>query len=276
MLQQKQRMMTMERTTYRIEKMDCSAEEQLVRMQLEGVAGIERLEFDLPGRRLAVYHEGSAEPIRAAMERLDLGTSLIGHETEVRVDGTASATATERRLLLIAFGINAAFFVGEMTAGVLARSMGLMADSLDMLADALVYGLSLAAVGAAAYRKKQIAGWSGYFQLMLAVVGLVEVGRRFVAGEAVPDFMVMIGVAALALLGNVATLFILSRARSGEAHMQASWIFTSNDIKVNALVVLSGFVVYATASRVPDLIAGALIFVIVARGAWTILKLSRT
>ena len=43
--------------------------------------------------------------------------------------------------------INAIFFVGELTAGFLSGSMGLVADSLDMLADALVYSLSLAAVG---------------------------------------------------------------------------------------------------------------------------------
>lgn len=39
-------------------------------------------------------------------------------------------------------GINAAFFIIEMTAGWIVNSMGLIADSLDMLADASVYGLS--------------------------------------------------------------------------------------------------------------------------------------
>jgi Co/Zn/Cd efflux system component len=34
--------------------------------------------------------------------------------------------------------------------------MGLVADSLDMLADAFVYGLSLFAVGAAVSRKKRV------------------------------------------------------------------------------------------------------------------------
>jgi Co/Zn/Cd efflux system component len=159
-------------------------------------------------------------------------------------------------------------------AGFLAGSMGLVADSLDMLADAIVYALSLMAVGAAASRKNQIARWSGYFQFGLAVLGLGEVVRRFLMAEGVPDVATMIGVAALALLGNVATLLILRRVRSGEAHVEASWIFTSNDIKVNGLVILSGGLVYVTASAVPDLVAGGFIFLIVARGAWRILSLS--
>lgn len=256
--------------------MDCSAEEQLVRMRLEVVSGIDSLEFDLPERRLSVYHQGNTASIRAALDSLDLETSEIAHETDVKPDRTSTEPGTERRLLLIALGINAAFFVGEVTAGILARSMGLMADSLDMLADALVYGLSLAAVGGSLSRKMQIAGWSGYFQLLLAILGLFEVGRRFLTGESVPDFTAMVGVAALAFVGNIATLLILSRAKNGDVHMQASWIFTSNDIKVNALVILSGIAVYATASRIPDLMAGGFIFIIVARGALKILRLSHS
>ena len=94
--------------------------------------------------------------------------------------------------------------------------------------------------------------------------------------EAVPDFTIMIVVAGIALVGNVATLYILSRARRGEAHMEASWIFTSNDVKVNLLVIASGVVVYATTSRIPDRIAGGLIFLIVANGSRKILALSRS
>jgi Co/Zn/Cd efflux system component len=85
----------------------------------------------------------------------------------------------------------------------------------------------------------------------------------------------MVVVAALALAGNVATLLILSKAKRGEAHVEASWIFTSNDIKVNGLVIASALVVWATASAIPDLLAGGFIFLIVANGARQILALSK-
>ena len=266
----------MNQTTYRIEQMDCSAEEQMVRMKLDDMAVVERLSFDLPARRLTVYHAGDAAGITAALEDLGLGAQQVGATEPAHGEWEATVPATdERRPLIIALIINAVFFVGEFTAGLFAGSMGLVADSLDMLADASVYALSVAAVGHAASRKKQLARYSGYLQFGLAVFGLIEVVRRFVSGEGVPDVVTMLVVASLALLGNVATLAILSRARRGEAHVEASWIFTSNDIKVNGLVIVSGGFVYLTASRIPDLLAGALIFVIVARGAWQIMRLSK-
>ncbi|MEP0546371.1 MAG: cation transporter [Rhodothermales bacterium] len=274
----------MNRTTFHVPKMDCAAEEQVVRMRLEGMGSVRRLAFDLSARRLTVTHVGHAEAITDALSGLGLGARQAG-PTEPLTEEEAgvvsppgepeAAPAEERGPLRIALGINATFFVVEFTAGILVGSMGLIADSLDNLADALVYTLSLAAVGGTALRKKRLARGSGYLQLGLAVFGLVEVVRRFLFAEGVPDVATMVVVASLTLLGNITTLLVLRRARTGEAHVEASWIFTSNDIKVNGLVILSALVVWATASAVPDLVAGALIFVVVANGARRILVLSK-
>src|SRR3546814_3125674 len=114
------------------------------------------------------------------------------------------------------------------------RSMGLVADALDMGAAASVYVLSLAAVGTVAARKKQLARISGYLQAGLATVGLIEVLRRFIVETDLPDPISMIVLSALALAGNIVSLVVLHRVRSGEAHLQASWIFTANDIKVRS------------------------------------------
>ncbi len=267
----------MQQTTYHVEKMDCSAEEQIVRMRLDGLSGIRRLAFDLPARRLDVYHTGDRAALAAALDTLGLGAREVEHTDRVTeaVTEDLASDESERKPLVAALAINAAFFVGELTAGILAGSMGLVADSLDMLADALVYALSLAAVGGSMLRKKQLARYSAYLQLGLAVFGLIEVVRRFWMGEGMPDVTTMVVVAALALAGNVATLWILSKARRGEAHIEASWIFTSNDIKVNGLVIASAVLVWATASGIPDLLAGGFIFLIVANGARQILALSK-
>jgi Co/Zn/Cd efflux system component len=263
----------MPRSTFYIEGMDCAAEEQLVRMRLEGEPGVERLAFDLPARRLTVVHIGDVGAVRAALESLNLGALEI--ETVEGDDDDEPRVSDERRPLVWAFAINAALFVGELVAGLVAGSMGLVADALDMLADALVYGLSLGAVGRAPGQKKRVARWSGYLQLGLAVFGLVEVVRRLIGAEEAPDVATMVLVSAVALLGNVVTLIVLRRAPRGEAHVDASWIFTSNDVKVNLLVMAAGGLVWAMASPVPDLVAGALIFLIVANGARRILTLAR-
>ena len=67
----------------------------------------------------------------------------------------------------------------------------------------------------------------------------------------------------------------MHRVRSGEVHLQASWIFTANDIKVNALVIAAAIGVIVLDSATPDLIAGGFIFLVVANGARRILGLSR-
>jgi Co/Zn/Cd efflux system component len=261
-------------TRFRVGKMDCAAEEQLVRMRLDTVAGIHRVDIDLPNRTVAVDHEGTVREITAALDSLDLdSTELDEHpltEPVALVD-----PGREHRALLLALGINAAFFFGELITGVLARSLGLIADALDMGADASVYALSLLAVGRSATRKRRLAATSGYLQLGLAVIGLAAVVRRFLVDVEPPDVSAMIVMSLLALAGNVATIVVLHRVRSSEAHIQASWIFTANDIKVNLLVIVAAAAVAVTDSAAPDLIAGAVIFVIVANGARRILSISR-
>jgi len=144
-----------------------------------------------------------------------------------------------------------------------------------MLADALVYGLALYAVGRAVTTQKRIARLSGYFQLALAVGGLLEVLRRFSSSEAEPNFGLMMGISLLALLGNSACLYLLNRSRSQQAHMQASQIFTSNDVIANVGVIVAGVLVYLTNSALPDLIIGLIVFVLVGRGAFRIFQLAK-
>ena len=227
---------------------------------------------DLSNRQVLVDHRRDTATVTAALDTLDLGASHLDD------GGTITPSADpgrERAGLRIALAINAAFFVAELTFGFLSRSMGLIADGVDMGADASVYALSLAAVGATTTRKNHLARTSGYLQLGLAIIGLIEVVRRAVIDSEPPDTATMITIASLALAGNIATIVVLHRIKTDEAHLQASWIFTANDIKVNALVITAALAVLATDSAFPDLAAGAIIFAIVANGARRIIELSR-
>ena len=100
-----------------------------------------------------------------------------------------------------------------------------------------------------------------------------EIIRRYLGVEEVPEYKVMIVISVIALAANVLCLYLMLRNRSKEVHMQASVIFTSNDVVVNSGVILAGFLVHWFDSNLPDLIIGAVIFVIVARGAYRILRL---
>lgn len=262
------------KTTFSISKMDCPSEERMIRMKLEGMANIQSLQFDLPHRRLEVYHTDTFHNILAVLDSLRLDTKLLSSEPADRPTEQESHLR-ERRVLWQVLAINVFFFGIEMLTGFIAGSMGLVADSLDMLADSIVYALSLLAVGGTVSRKKKVAGAAGYFQLTLAVLGFAEVVRRFVGHEETPDFHLMIIISLLALAGNAICLYLLQKSRSQEAHMRASMIFTSTDVVVNLGVIVAGVIVYLTASKLPDLTIGTIVFVLVGRGAYRILQLSK-
>lgn len=264
----------MNQSTFEITKMDCPSEENLIRMKLEGMPSIAQLEFDIPKRSLFVYHDGDINEISKALESLNLGSTLISTEKSERTD--FDSDNHQRKLLWSVLGINFTFFIIEMITGVFSRSMGLVADSLDMLADSFVYGISLLAVGSSVIRKKRIAKIAGYFQIILAIVGFGEVARRFIYGEELPDFTTMLVVSILALGANALCLFILQKSKSSEeAHMQASMIFTSNDVIINLGVIVASIAVYLTHSNLPDLLVGTVVFILVIQGAIRILNLSK-
>ncbi|OPY82598.1 MAG: zinc transporter ZitB [Syntrophorhabdus sp. PtaU1.Bin153] len=262
------------RTIFKISKMDCPAEEQMIRAKLEGMTDIQNLKFDIPGRQLEICHANGYEDFAAALESLHLGTKLISSETIESTD-IKDDHRQQTRVLWQVLTINFFFFALEIISGFMAGSMGLVADGLDMLADSIVYGLSLIAVGGTVRRKKKIAEAAGYFQTVLALLGFVEVIRRFLGYGETPDFHVMIFISFLALAGNVSCLYVLQKSKSREAHMQASMIFTSMDVIANLGVIVAGGFVYVTGSKLPDLIVGAIVFILVGRGAYRILQLSK-
>jgi Co/Zn/Cd efflux system component len=254
--------------------MDCPSEENLIRLKLDGLPGVRKLEFDLDSRKLVVFHSEENKDITDRLQGLNLGSELV--ETGIyHGDIEKESHEAQSKLLWTVLAINGAFFLIESTAGWLSGSMGLVADSLDMLADAFVYGLSIWAVGSSVARKKSVARFSGIIQFVLAGLGILEVIRRFFLMDALPDFRVMIVVSVLALIANSVCLVLLQRSRSDEAHMKASMIFTSNDVIINSGVILAGILVLVSESKYPDLIIGGIVFLIVVWGAIRMLNLGK-
>jgi cation diffusion facilitator family transporter len=176
----------------------------------------------------------------------------------------------QARVLWMVLGINAAMFVAEFIAGVIAQSTGLIADSLDMLADAAVYCVSLYAVGRSANLKNRAATLSGVLQILLAVSVAGEILRRTIMGSE-PEPTLMIGVSLIALVANVMCLALIAKHRDGEVHMRASWVFSKNDVIANVGVIAAGGLVLLLDAHWPDLVIGALIVFVVLRGGISIL-----
>ena len=263
----------MDKTVFEIAKMDCPSEENLIRMKLNDIESVQNIDFDIEKRKLMVYHVGQLNEIETAIHQLNLNSRLL--ETNQTNQMVLTESSNQRKLLWTVLLINFGFFIIEITTGFVSRSMGLVADSLDMLADSIVYGLSLFAVGSTIAFKKRIAKASGNFQIIIAVLGFIEVIRRFVGIDTLPSFETMIIVSTFALVGNGTCLYLLQKSKSQEAHMKASMIFTSNDVIINIGVITAGILVHLLDSNKPDLIIGAVVFVLVIQGAFRILKLGK-
>lgn len=262
----------MQKSVFEITKMDCPSEENLIRMKLDGISNIANLNFDIPNRKLTIFHNGQIDLIEKSILELNLSGKRISTEKTDQID--FEENRTQKKLLWAVLGINFGFFLIEITTGIISKSMGLVADSLDMLADSFVYGISLFAVGGTLIRKKQIAKLAGYFQISLAILGFVEVLRRVLGTEKLPDSSTMIIVSIFALMANGICLYILQQSRSKhEAHMKASMIFTSNDVIINLGVITAGILVNWLNTNKPDLIIGTIVFILVIQGAIRILKL---
>lgn len=185
---------------------------------------------------------------------------------ELEAEGEA-----QRKTLRIVLAINTAMFVVEMAAGLWAGSTGLIADSLDMLADASVYAISLYAVGRAAKVRHRAATASGVLQITLGIGVLVEATRRFL-GDGEPLGMAMIAMGVAAFIANSICLKLIAAHKGGDVNFRASYIFSANDVIANLGVIISGWLVWQFDSQLPDLIIGILIAAVVVRGGVKILR----
>ena len=263
---------------FTVPKMDCPAEESMIRIALEPIHPTVILDFDTPNRQLKVYHSDNLQEVESRLAPLGLGarlnsTRLIKEDELSRAALSAiEADASESRVLKQLLAINAVMFLVEIVVGWWAQSTGLIADSLDMFADAAVYGVALYAVGHSIRMKVRAAHFAGWLQLILAFGALFEVGRRFLYGSE-PVSTLMIGFGVVALIANTACLLLIAKKKDSGAHMKASWIFSANDVIANLGVILAGALVAFTGSRYPDLVIGLLIGLVVLNGARKILKL---
>ena len=180
-------------------------------------------------------------------------------------------TAQERRVLRIALVLNATMAVIGGLAGWIGQSTGLLADALDMLADAAAYSIALLAIGRTKLFKIRAATLSGTILLVLGVGILFEVGRRLLYG-ADPVSEWMIGTALLSLVVNLTVLRLLAPMKSGEVHLRATWLFTRADVVANQGVNLAGLLVFWFRVPYPDYVIGSLIGLYVIKEAVEILR----
>src|SRR5450759_1240158 len=158
-------------------------------------------------------------------------------------------------MLKIVLGINAVMFVVELTAGLLGHSVSLVADSLDMLGDALVYGFSLYVVARSTAMKAKAALLKGAIMAAFGLFVLGQVIYRIVFPQ-LPVFEAIGAIGLLALAANSTCFFLLWRHRADDINMSSVWLCSRNDIIANMLVLFAAAGVWVTRSGWPDILVG--------------------
>ena len=173
--------------------------------------------------------------------------------------------------LKIVLAINAVMFVVELTAGLLGNSISLVADSLDMLGDALVYGFSLYVVARGAAMKARAALFKG---IIMAGFGFFVLGQaiyRIVIPQ-LPVFETIGAIGLLALATNSMCLYLLWRHRADDINMSSIWLCSRNDIIANVSVLFAAAGVWLTHSGWPDIVVGLALAALFLRSALHVLR----
>jgi len=177
----------------------------------------------------------------------------------------------QRNVLVTVLAINTVFFAVESIAGLFASSNALVADSLDMLGDALVYGFSLYVVNRDDLWKARSAALKGSIMAAFGALALAQAAYKVLYPE-VPSVPIIGVVGFLALAANAFCLALLWRHRSDDINMRSVWLCSRNDIVANISVLAAAIGVSTLASQWPDVIVGVGIAALFMRSAVLVLR----
>ena len=183
-------------------------------------------------------------------------------------------TQAYRRVLWLALLINAGMFAIEISAGLRAGSVSLLADSLDFLGDAGNYAISLFVLAMSLSWRARAAQFKA---LSMALFGLgvlaATAWNAWQGGVPVAATMGLVG--GLALLANLGVAALLYAWRDGDSNMRSVWLCTRNDALGNVAVLLAALGVLGTGSAWPDLLVAGIMAGLALSSAWQVLRQAR-
>ena len=202
---------------------------------------------------------------------------------DVQCTHRAPLRQESRRRLTLVLAITAAVMVAEAVGGWLAHSLALLADAGHMLADVAALGLSLVV----AYLAQRPATAERTFGLLrLEIVAALVNGAALlaislgIALEALQRFRapsqvhgaLLLGVAAVSLVANVAGAAILHRGHHHSLNQRGAYLHIVGDVLGSAGALAAGAVILATGWVQADPLISVLIAVLILGSAWRLVK----
>ena len=171
------------------------------------------------------------------------------------IDLTKEQNASLTKVFWIVLVINLVMFFTEAIGGYIAHSNALWADSLDMLADVFVYGLSLYVLSRghqARVKASLVKGW------LMASLGLIVVGEAIykIINPVQPVAEAISIIGGIALIANAISLILLIKYKNTDLNTKSAWICSRNDVFANMSVIIAGILVGYFNSMWPDILVG--------------------
>jgi cobalt-zinc-cadmium efflux system protein len=191
--------------------------------------------------------------------------------------------AGDRRALAIALALILAFMVVEVTAGVIAGSVALIADAGHMLTD--VFALAAAIVAARLALRPASGPWTfglGRAEILAAQangIALLLVGgwivvssvRRLVSPPEVRGGIVLV-VALVGIAVNIVATLVLSRADRGNLNIRGAFLHVATDLAAFVGTAIAGGLILLTGWNRLDPIAALLVAALMIRSSWVLLR----
>lgn len=195
----------------------------------------------------------------------------------------AAPAASHGTSFAIAVGLNLAFVVAEVTAGLISGSMALLADAGHNLGDVLslllAWGASVLAARPPSPRftyglkSSSILAAIANAALLWVALGaiLIETLRRFADPPPVAG-PTMIAVATIGIAVNGFSAFLFAKGRSRDLNVRAAFQHLLADAAVSAGVVVAGVLIVLTGRAWIDPVTSLIITGVIALGSWSLLR----
>lgn len=168
-----------------------------------------------------------------------------------------SHATQKRQIIWIVLWLNVVMFAVQISAAVIGHSSSLLADSIDMLGDAITYAASLIAIGKSDKWLIGVSKLKAWIITGFACIILIEITYKLIV-PIMPSSHIMLWFSLLALIVNFICLWLLTRHKNADINMRSTWICARNDVIGNALVIFAAGLVWWLNSRWPDIILAAI------------------
>ncbi|MFJ4225524.1 cation diffusion facilitator family transporter [Microbacterium sp. NPDC089695] len=194
-------------------------------------------------------------------------------------------SAGHRRLLAISLTLTATIMVVQVIGAILTGSLALLADAAHMFTDASALVIALIAAAVAArpaddrrtfgYQRAEVFGAlinAIILILLSGWVGIEAIGRLLNPGEVEVAGGLMLVVAAVGLIANAISMWLLSRAQRTSINVRGAYLEVMGDLIGSAMVIVAAIVIVTTGWMPADAIASMAIAVLIIPRAIALLR----